>query len=43
MHFTTFKILNIKYKENRKGAKHNKTSKEEIKKAFSKQENLIKR
>ncbi len=28
--------------ENRKGAKHNKTSKEEIKKAFSKQENFLK-
>jgi len=28
--------------ENRKGAKHNKTSKEEIKKAFNKQENFLK-
>jgi len=42
MHF----ILNSKDKhqvqENKKGAKHNKTSKEEIKKAFSKQENFLK-
>jgi len=42
MHF----ILNSKdkhqHQENRKGAKHNKTSKEEIKKAFSKQEEFLK-
>ena len=42
MHF----ILNSKDKhqvqENKKGAKHNKTSKEEIKKAFNKQEEFLK-
>ena len=44
MHFTLFKGPELKHQvqENRKNAKHNKTSKEEIKKAFAKQENFLK-
>ena len=42
MHFTLNSNSKHQNQENRKGAKHNKTSKEEIKKAFAKQENFLK-
>ena len=42
MHFAIQPSTPHQIQENRKGAKHNKTSKEEIKKAFSKQENFLK-
>ncbi len=42
MHFALHPKDKHQIQENRKGAKQNKTSKEEIKKAFSKQENYLK-
>jgi predicted peroxiredoxin len=42
MHFILNPSNKHQTQENRKNAKHNKTSKEEIKKAFSKQENFLK-
>jgi hypothetical protein len=42
MHFMLHPKDKHQAQENRKNAKHNKTSKEEIKKAFSKQENFLK-
>jgi hypothetical protein len=42
MHFTLQPQTKHQVQENKKGAKYNKTSKEEIKKAFSKQENFLK-
>ena len=42
MHFTLQPQTKHQAQENKKNAKHNKTSKEEIKKAFSKQENFLK-
>ncbi len=42
MHFILNSDNKHQAQENRKGAKQNKTSKEEIKKAFSKQENFLK-
>ena len=42
MHFTLNPQTKHQTQENKKNAKHNKTSKEEIKKAFAKQENFLK-
>ena len=42
MHFLVNPQNKNQHQQNRKNAKHNKTSKEEIKKAFSKQENFLK-
>jgi len=42
MHFISNSNNNHQNQENRKNAKHNKTSKEEIKKAFGKQEEFLK-
>ena len=42
MHFSLHPQDKHQAQQNRKNAKHNKTSKEEIKKAFSKQENFLK-
>ncbi len=42
MHFILHSQDKHQVQENKKGAKHNKTSKEEIKKAFAKQENFLK-
>ena len=42
MHFTLQPQTKHQAQENKKNAKHNKTSKEEIKKAFTKQENFLK-